>query len=77
MDRNGDDWTGDQVMAEAAGEAAGTGGSGNRADNRSPTEDGAPRARSVETSASEGVAMNDDGAAPVTTGGSGATGESD
>lgn len=79
MDRNGDDWTGDQVDADASAEGAGAGagGSDNRADDRSSTEPRTPRGRSVETAAEESVKLNYGGAAPATSVGSVATGESD
>lgn len=75
MDRNGDDWTGDQVEAEARGEDAVTGGADNRADAR--RGDKAPRQRPVNTAGEESVRFNDDGDVSTTTAGSGATGESD
>lgn len=77
MDRTGTDWSGDRIAHEAAGESDEGGSRGNRADSRAATEDQAPRRRSVDTAAENGVSMNDDGGTPVTTGGSGATGESD
>jgi hypothetical protein len=77
MDRSGDSWTGDQVDADAHGAGGPIDGSDNRADNRSSTTEAAPRRRSVETAASESVKLGDDGAAPVTSAGGGATGESD
>jgi hypothetical protein len=77
MDRNGEDWTGDQIEARASGDAAGAGGDDNRAEAHGSTEDSAPRRRSVGTAAEKSVTLNDDGAATVTSAGSGAAGGSD
>lgn len=75
MDRNGDDWTGDQIEADAQGKSAGSGGASNRAEARASTEDKAPRPRAVDTAASGSVQPDDGGAAPATTAGSGAAGK--
>ena len=73
MDRNGDQWTGDEIAAEAQGEGVTSGGSRDSADKKPKAEENAARQRSIDTAAEEAVRLNDEANVAPTTAGSGAT----
>jgi hypothetical protein len=75
MDRNGNQWTGDEVDADARGEGAASGSGGNR--DGGGTEDGSARQRSIDTAAEASVRLSGDDEAPATTAGGGAASDSD
>jgi hypothetical protein len=75
MDRNGDQWTGDEIAAEAHGEGAASGGGSHSPDKKPKAEESVARQRSIDTAAEDAVRPDDEADLAPTTAGSGATRE--